>query len=182
MILLTHGYFLEEDPKEKKIMRPYVPLGILYISAYLEQNKIAHQVIDTTFISFDTFTKQLLTIKPLIIGIYTNLMTKINVLKLINAIKNEPKLVHTKIILGGPEVKFNSTNFHNNGAEFIVKGEGEETFHELISNIWANKTIKTIQGLSYIENGNIIENEERKKLLDMDSLPTPAREKINLQL
>ncbi|MFZ4613549.1 MAG: B12-binding domain-containing radical SAM protein, partial [Bacteroidia bacterium] len=39
-----------------------------------------------------------------------------------------------------------------------------------------------IQGLSFIENGNITENEDRKKLLDMDSLPSPAREKINLQL
>ena len=28
-ILLTHGYFLEEDEKEKSIMRPYAPLGLL---------------------------------------------------------------------------------------------------------------------------------------------------------
>ena len=37
-ILLTHGYFLWEDEKEQAIMRPYVPLGILYISAYLEKH------------------------------------------------------------------------------------------------------------------------------------------------
>jgi hypothetical protein len=28
-VLFTHGYFLEEDLKEKAIMRPYPPLGIL---------------------------------------------------------------------------------------------------------------------------------------------------------
>lgn len=35
-ILLTHGYFLYEDPLEKKVMKPYPPLGILYISSYLK--------------------------------------------------------------------------------------------------------------------------------------------------
>ena len=48
-VVLTHGYFIEEDEKEQKIMRPYPPLGLLYISAYLEDNNIDHQVFDSTF-------------------------------------------------------------------------------------------------------------------------------------
>ena len=36
-LLLTHGYFLYEDPKELKIMKPYVPLGILYICSHLRR-------------------------------------------------------------------------------------------------------------------------------------------------
>jgi hypothetical protein len=52
MILLTHGYFLEDDDlKEQEIMRPYVPLGILYISTFLESNSISNEVFDArTFI------------------------------------------------------------------------------------------------------------------------------------
>ena len=34
-LLLTHGYFLSEDEKEQQIMKPYPPLGLLYLSAYL---------------------------------------------------------------------------------------------------------------------------------------------------
>jgi len=181
-VLLTHAYYLDGDVKELKIMKPYPPLGILYLAAYLEQNNIATDVIDSTFIDFKKHFQLIKDYSPDFIGIYTNLMTKINVVKLISSIKNEPKLSHTKIILGGPEVKFNSKNFHSNGAEYIVKGEGEETFYELISNLWSQKDITSILGLSYILNGNIIENEDRKKLLEMDSLPFPAREKINLKL
>jgi hypothetical protein len=48
-ILLTHGYFLAEDPKEQLIMRPYPPLGILYISAYLEQHNFTNEIYDSTF-------------------------------------------------------------------------------------------------------------------------------------
>jgi hypothetical protein len=33
-LLLTHGYFLLEDEKEIEIMRPYPPLGLLYVSAF----------------------------------------------------------------------------------------------------------------------------------------------------
>jgi len=48
-ILLTHGYFLAEDPKEQRIMKPYAPLGLLYLAAYLEQRGLASEVFDTTF-------------------------------------------------------------------------------------------------------------------------------------
>ena len=34
-LLLTHGYFLAEDPKELQIMKPYAPLGLLYLSSHL---------------------------------------------------------------------------------------------------------------------------------------------------
>ena len=30
-LLLTHGYFLHEDEKEREIMKPYPPLGLLYL-------------------------------------------------------------------------------------------------------------------------------------------------------
>ena len=48
-LLLTHGYFLEEDAKEQQIMRPYPPLGILYLSAYLRSRGFQADVYDSTF-------------------------------------------------------------------------------------------------------------------------------------
>ena len=50
-LLLTHGYFLYEDPKELQIMKPYVPLGILYICSHLRAKGMAVEVFDTTFSS-----------------------------------------------------------------------------------------------------------------------------------
>ena len=48
-ILLTHGYFLYEDPKELQIMKPYPPLGILYICAHLRRKGMEVEVFDSTF-------------------------------------------------------------------------------------------------------------------------------------
>ena len=82
-LLLTHGYFLHEDPREKLIMKPYPPLGILYISSFLQKSKIEHDVFDSTFSSFEILCEQIVQNKYKQIGIYVNLMTKVNVLKLI---------------------------------------------------------------------------------------------------
>ena len=48
-LLLTHGYFLDEDEHERQIMKPYPTLGLLYLSAYLKRAGLDVEVFDTTF-------------------------------------------------------------------------------------------------------------------------------------
>nr|HMT10441.1 B12-binding domain-containing radical SAM protein [Ignavibacteria bacterium] len=99
-IFLTHGYYLNSDPNELRIMKPYVPLGILYISAYLKQNGFDVTVFDSTFQSFEAQKAALLDSKPQVIAIYCNLMTKLNVLPLIKFIRQCDELRESKIVLG----------------------------------------------------------------------------------
>jgi anaerobic magnesium-protoporphyrin IX monomethyl ester cyclase len=150
-ILFTHGYFIAEDPKEQEIMRPYMPLGILYISAWLEKHGYDNQVFDSTFSSFENQKQTILAQQPDIVAVYTNLMTKLNVLRLIQFIKSEPALAHTKIILGGPEVRNHVQKFLEHGADFIVLGEGEETMLELIQYLdgQLNKQVAEIAGMAF---------------------------------
>ena len=183
-ILLTHGYFIHEDEKEKKIMRPYVPLGILYISAWLEKHGWSNEIFDSTFSSFDELTNTLLKNKPRIVAIYTNLMTKLNVLRIISFIKATKELSDTKIVLGGPEVRNHANNFLLHGAHYIILGEGEESMLELTNWIMKGEgDINNISGLIYKDaNDTITKNSEREKIKDLDRLPIPNRSKVNLQL
>ena len=48
-LLLTHAYFLSEDPKERQIMKPYAPLGILYLSSHLRGKGFDVDIYDSTF-------------------------------------------------------------------------------------------------------------------------------------
>ncbi len=48
-ILLANTYFLNRDPTELSNMRPYAPLGILYLAAYVRQQGYRVQVYDNTF-------------------------------------------------------------------------------------------------------------------------------------
>lgn len=182
-IFLTHAYYLNSDPNELRIMKPYVPLGILYISAYLKQYGFNVTVYDSTFKSFEEQKQSLLEQKPEVIAIYCNLMTKLNVLPLIDFIRSAPGLENSKIILGGPEPPHHAAEFLNYGADIIAEGEGEETMLQLCSVLSdPDADLGKINGIIFKQNGAVVKNPPREKIKDIDSLPFPDRSAVDLSL
>lgn len=181
-VLLTHGYFIQEDLKEKEIMRPYPPLGILYLSAYLKEKGIPVSVFDSTFSTKEIFKEFLLNHRPEVVAFYANLMTKLNVIELTKWIRAESALAHTKIILGGPDVTYNTLNYLKTGAHAIVVGEGEETLHELVHAFQRGEELSSVDGIAFLDKHGIeIRTPERKKLKEVDALPMPDRAAIDLK-
>src|SRR5207247_2761454 len=86
-LLLTHGYFLYEDPKELQIMKPYVPLGILYLASHLRARNFDVEVFDTTFSSRQDLWRLLESAPPAVLGVYANLMTRSSVVGILRAAK-----------------------------------------------------------------------------------------------
>ena len=177
-ILLTHAYYLFEDAKEQKIIKPYPPLGLLYISSFLNKHNVLNNVFDSTFYSFEAQLRFILEKQPRIVAIYTNLMTKINVIKLIKILKKESVYGFPKIILGGPDITFNCENYLKTGADFLVIGEGEQTTLELYNAIINNRSHKDISGIAFIENEKVIMTDPREKMKDLSKLPIPNRDII----
>ncbi len=180
-ILFTHGYFIHEDEKEQKIMKPYPPLGILYISAWLEKHNISNDIFDTTFSKLNLFKAYILKEKPEVVAIYTNLMTKLNVLHMMNFIREE--LADTFVIIGGPDVRHNKAEYLQAGANVAVIGEGEETMREVVETLeQGNKSeFGHITGLAYFSDSELITTAERIRIKSVDELPLPNRHKINMQ-
>ncbi len=182
-ILFTHGYFIKEDEKEQAIMRPYPPLGILYLSAWLEQHGYDNQVFDTTFKYKKDLKQYLLQNRPEVIAIYTNLMTKLNVIELVQFIRKEESLQKSVIVLGGPDIRYNVDNYLSTGANIAVIGEGEQTMLEIVQTVEKGnrEEFGHITGLAYrnIE-GDIITTAERNRIRPVDSLPFPNRKKIDI--
>jgi anaerobic magnesium-protoporphyrin IX monomethyl ester cyclase len=176
-ILLTHGYYLSDDPKEQKIMKPYPPLGLLYVSAYLISKGIPNDVFDSTFYSRAEQLAFIREKKSKVVAIYTNLMTKIEVVKLIKTLKTL-QYGFPKIILGGPDVSYNLENYLNTGADFLIIGEGEETTYELYQSIIHGSDISKIDGIAYLDNDVVVKNQPRTKFRELDELPLPNRDAI----
>ena len=86
-LLLTHGYFLWEDEKERQIMKPYPTLGLLYNSAYLRRAGFAVEIFDATFSSKADLAARLAQTPGRVLGIYTNLITRGNVVWIIGEAK-----------------------------------------------------------------------------------------------
>src|SRR4051812_13535210 len=83
-LLLTHGYFLSEDEKEQQIMRPYAPLGLLYLSPYLRRAGFDVEIFDSTFSARQELLDRLAAGSG-VLGLYTNLMTRRPVLEIVAA-------------------------------------------------------------------------------------------------
>src|SRR6195952_206096 len=183
-LLLTHGYFLYEDAKEKQIMKPYAPLGILYLCSHLRQQGFDVEVFDTTFSSRESLFRHLETEKPSALGIYANLMTRGNVVEIIRVARE----AGWRVIVGGPEPGAYAQEFLESGADFVVFGEGEGTMQELLTafrdgfeksgNVWKSK----IAGTAYLDDeGAFHQNPPRAQIADLDAQPWPARHAIDLQ-
>ncbi len=181
-VFLTHGYFLDEDVKEKKLMRPYPPLGILYLAAYLSEHAVPVEVFDTTFSSRPALERRLLEERPEVLGLYTNLMTKVGVLGIIQFVRSQPTLAGTHIVLGGPEVTHHVDKFLEAGAEVVVIGEGEETLRELVEAWSAGRPLDAVAGIAFRNpTGTIVRTVPRTLIKSLDDLPVPNREAVDLR-
>ena len=179
-ILLTHGYFLQEDETEKRIMKPYPTLGILYISAYLKSKGFRVSIFDSTFQSKSAFCRYIDTERPAIVGIYVNLMTKLNALELIKYCKSKGCIV----VVGGPEIPYYGEDFIGHGADVGVIGEGELTLEELLPHLQRTGPgqMNHISGIIYRESdGTIVRTAERPLIPDLDALPDPDRAAVDIQ-
>lgn len=177
-ILLTHGYFLSEDEHEKKVMRPYPPLGILSISAYLKQKGFEVAVYDNTFSTPADFTAYIQQARPSIIGIYANMMTRRFIIGLLPAMK----ATGATVVMGGPDPANYPQNYIDFGADVVVIGEGEATLEELIPHItkYGACDMTHIHGLVYQQDGELIHTPERAQIADLNTLPMPDRGAINI--
>jgi radical SAM superfamily enzyme YgiQ (UPF0313 family) len=180
-ILLTHTYYLFEDAKEQSIMRPYAPLGLLYISSYLNEHNVENHVYDSTFYSKEEQLNFIKEKQPKVVAIYTNLMTKINVVSLVEILKTEASYGFPKIILGGPDITYNCENYLNTGADFLIIGEGEQTTLELYQAIINEEDVSEITGIAYFENGELKKTPPRVKMKSLKELPLPNRAAIPVE-
>ena len=176
-LLLTHGYFLEEDAKELRIMKPYAPLGILYLSSHLRARGFDVEIYDSTFGSRQELFRILDAGTPGVLGIYGNLMTRRNVL----AIMAQARAAGWKVILGGPEPANYAEEYLAAGAGVIVAGEGEIALEQLMAARLDATVLPRIPGIIFrAENGSLIRTGPAQLISDLDVQPWPDRDRVDM--
>ncbi len=178
-ILLAHGYFIAEDAHEQKIMKPYPTLGLLYISSHLKAKGFAVELFDATFQTMADFVAFVRAKRPPVVGLYCNLMTKQNVLRMIPVCRE----VGATVILGGPEPASYAAEYLACGANIVVTGEGELTLEELIPHLGrhGHSRLHAIQGLIFRdEAGQVVDTGARPYIKDLSAQPWPDRAAIDM--
>lgn len=181
-ILLAHPLFLSKSPDERASNSPYFPLGLLYLAAYVRQH--GHQValFDGTFHEDESaFTRTLLEETPDLVGISALLPTRDTALAL-------AQMAHERgctVVMGGPDpTKDPASYLAEAPVDIVVHHEGEQTLVALLDLFDAGQlTVEALaqeSGLAYRNNGQITVNEPRPPIEDLDTLPMPARDLIDL--
>lgn len=178
-ILLAHGYVLNDDRHERHVMKPYPPLGLLYLSSHLKQKGFDVAVFDATFTDRESFARLLDEKRPGIVGFSVNMMTKLHVLPMIRAAKER----HCLVIVGGPDPPYYAEEYIEFGADIVVIGEGEQTLEELLPILSARRfeRLSTVSGIAFKDaDGTVRRTPARALLQDLDMLPYPDRAAVDM--
>lgn len=100
-----------------------------------------------------------------------NIEETVNVIRILKKIS--PELT---IVLGGPEVSYDTQYWMERLPEvdFIVMGEGEETFHHLLQELEGNRKFHYVYGAAYRKGEQVMINPGRPKL-KLSDIPSPHR-------
>ncbi len=152
----------------------HTSLSIRYLKAYAEPDfsvQLAEYTIKDPIVNIvsDLYAK-----KPTTIGFSCYIWNIEETMKVISMLKKINPHLH--IILGGPEVTYDVSDWLDKipGADFIVIGEGEATFKELLTALNGDQDFTKIDGIAYRQNGQKIIQPQFGKL-DLKTIPTPYR-------
>ncbi len=167
-----------------EIVGKYYPLGIGYLASYIRQFGYSVKVFQPS--SDESYFKELNetidSFGPAVVGISVMTPSYPGAVEICNLIKSHDRNIIT--VLGGHHVSAVGGEVLKQSpkTDFSVMGEGEVTFHELIQSLESDSPeYKGINGLVWRDNeGNIYVNDPREMVKDIDSLPFPARDIIDM--
>ena len=174
-----------------------LPLGLMYIAAVLEKSSYTTEILDA-FITDDPFMKEGKTIrvglpfeqikaqissrKPDIVGIAGPFTCQIEHSLRISALAKEvdPNIL---TVVGGPHVTVVPKGFLEEAktVDIAVTGEGEYAMRDIAQYFEGKKQLNEILGIAYRENGEIKVNSARPFLEDLDELPYPAYDHVDME-
>ena len=148
-------------------------LAVQYLKSYCKANDIDVAALEFNINdSIENILSDIYLTKCNVLGFSCyiwNIETVLKICKSIKKIRSD-----SIIILGGPEVSYESTDLIEHYADFIVTGEGEITFCELIKYLEGDiKNLKPIGGLIYKNGNELIINEKHNTITDLSIVPFP---------
>jgi|GEM_PF-16444 len=151
------------------------PLGLAYIAAVLRENghyvKLLDLGVEEKIPSKDYFKFFD------VVGISADTPSYPEAL----SIAKYAKSVDRTVVMGGYHVTFLDKEALNTGlVDFIVRGEGEEIFLNLVNTLKAKGDLNQVKGISFINHGSYQRNPDMPPPRNLDEMPFPARDLLNM--
>lgn len=190
-VLFTHSYLLRYDPKEFRAMMPYPPLGTLYGAASARRAGYGVSLFDAMLAtSAEMIELNLVRESPKFLVIYDddfNYLTKMCLTRMRQAAFTMARIGRRfgcKVIVHSSDATDHLDKYFDNCVDYVLIGEAEQTICELLDVLSGReeRPVAEIPGVAYrAANGAIVRGPKREVLRDLDRLPMPARDLIDLE-
>ncbi len=189
-ILFGQSYYLKFDPKLWQAMQPYPPLGTLYAASVARQQGFTVALFDAMLAESEAeWQAALVQHLPRFAIIYEdsfNYLSKMCLLAMRDAAFAMVKMAKAQgctVILCGSDASDHAEAYLQAGADFVLLGEGEETLVELLEVLDGRSAapFSQIVGLAYKEGAQLCQNPRRPVLRDIDALPWPAWDLVDVE-
>jgi radical SAM superfamily enzyme YgiQ (UPF0313 family) len=159
------------------------PLGLGYLAAVLKRKGFEVSIVDACFdgLTMDETLARVKEYKPDLVGIGSLTHVLKSSIELARKIKLfDPQI---KVVFGGPHATYDWDNLLKlDFIDYIVIGEGEETFSELCSRLKERAPVDQVQGIAYrATSGERKKTQFRPLIEDLDKLPFPERELVDFR-
>lgn len=165
-----------------KLMEKIPPLGVAYIAGVLQENGFKTEIIDDFVVNIGMkgILDKIKDKKPKIVGI-SCLTPSANITF---AIAREIEKFDKNIVIVSGNIHasfFAEEILKSQDIDIIVHGEAEYTFLEITKSILENRPINSIKGISFKENNIITHNQHIPPIEDLDKLPYPSWELLQIK-
>ncbi len=175
------------DPPHKLFpgLRMWTPsFGLLQLGAYLEKEGIDVQIVDATALSnpWKDLASSIAVSKADVVGV-TCSATCLSP-EAIQTIQLSKKLSPNSILVaGGSHFTLMAETILQELKEldYIILGEGEIAFSQLLQNLSRGGNGREVKGLAYSNHGEVILNEKQPPIPNLSSLPLPAYHLIDME-
>lgn len=149
------------------------PLGLCYIGAVLKKDGHDVRIIQQIDEPNEKLVELAKEYWPDVIGFGVLTSTYTNALELARLMKKE---TNANVVFGGVHPTAQPEIVKDRGMDFVILGEGEMTFRELVNCFEQRRDFKKIGGLAYRENDVVFLTQGRERIENLDSLPFPLRD------
>lgn len=191
-VLIGQSYFLRFDPKLWRAMQPYPPLGSLYAASVVRDRGHDVSFFDSMLASSEADWGQAVARhRPEVAVLFEdnfNYLSKMCLLRMRTAAFRMLEMARTHgcvTVASGSDATDNPERYLDNGADLVILGEGELTLGELLDHLTdRNRREPTnIPGLAFRgANGQLIKTGHRENLRELDGIPFPAWDLIDVDL
>ena len=182
-LTLVHPLFLAHDEAERSQSSPYFPLGLLYLAGYVRERGHTVTIFDGTFEPDESaFDAHLASTRPDVVGISALISTKPTALRLAATAAS----FGAPVVFGGPDPTTDpSAYLAHDVVDVVVHHEGEQTICRLLDLHDAGAlTLESLvdePGVAFRAGGEVQVNQPRPPIENLDSLPLPARDLIDME-